>query len=93
MARTPRFTDRERQFDCTIFKALKMGEKFRFSSELSGFQAKTGVCVKLTARTYFYQGEDIDTRVLIGSIHAVCIKVDAEGQMIRCGHHTPCLHD
>jgi hypothetical protein len=85
--RRPVYSDRVRQFDCTIFAALTVGQRFRFSSEVD-FPAsgmKTGVCMKLSARRYKYEADGQENEV--GSIKAVVLKVDDNGDLIHLGHH------
>lgn len=59
----------------TLFKDLKIGERFRFESEVSmpGSGMKTGVAVKMTSR--FYEYEDGAMRCQVGSINALVIRV------------------
>jgi hypothetical protein len=88
------FSDRVRQFDATVFKAIKVGERFRFGSEVdwpfSGM--KTGVAVKISARKYRYESDG--TEYVVGSVKAVVVRVDESGQMRRFGTPwTPYLGD
>jgi len=91
MARRVKFSDKVRQYDCTIFKALAVGQKFRFGSEVEYLGMKRGLCEKLSARKYKYVEDGMECEV--GSIHAVVLKVDAEGEPIRVGHYVPYLGD
>lgn len=60
----------------TLFRDLKIGERFRFESEFSmhGSGMKTGIAVKTAPRTYRY--EDGHMTCQVGSINAEVIRED-----------------
>ncbi|MGH7175676.1 MAG: hypothetical protein ACREGR_04955 [Minisyncoccia bacterium] len=71
-----------RGLDWTWFRAIPVGGKFRFSLDVEGYGTKTGVCEKVSPRKYRYE-DGMECRV--GSIDAIVVKVDEQGQVKRSG--------
>lgn len=86
-------------YNWTWFRAIAIGEKFVFASEVDGgFGSKIGTCEKLTARKYKYTtqvhgGKDVEIVTQVGSIDAIVVKLNKEGEPDRIGTFIPSLRD
>lgn len=78
-----------RQYNTTTFKCIAIGEKFVFGLDVEGY-TNTGVCEKISPRMYKYtstvgnNGTPVELHAKIGSIYAVVVKLNKEGEPDRC---------
>ena len=89
----PRISDRVRTcYDWTYFRCLKIGERFRFASEVDyPYGMKQGVCERVTTRKYKYADEKSENQV--GSVHAVVLRLNEDGSLRGVGEYSPSLRD
>jgi hypothetical protein len=84
-------SERVRQsYNWTWFASLTIGEKYIFASDLDGYSTKTGVCEKVSARK-FKKPDGSEGQV--GSIEAIVVKLDKDGQPHKIGNYVPYLGD
>jgi hypothetical protein len=92
-------SERVRQvYNWTWFKSLAVGEKFVFGSEVEGYGSKIGTCEKISVRKYKYTGtvhggKEVEITAQVGSIEAIVIKLNKEGEPDKVGTYTPYLGD
>lgn len=88
-------SERVRQaYNWTWFKSLSIGEKYVWASDLDGYTVKTGVCEKISTRKFRYKdkdGKDVEGKV--GSVEAIAVKLDKDGNPHKTGDYTPYLGD
>lgn len=95
----PRSEKVRQAYNWTWFKAIKVGEKFVFASEVDGsFSTSIGTCEKISTRKYKYTGQvhggkDVELTSQVGSIDAIVVRLNAEGEPDKTGSYTPNLHD
>jgi hypothetical protein len=102
MARTAKgpTSDKVRQaYNWTWFGSLSLNEKFVFASDVDGsFGTRIGVCEKLTARKYKYAatvhgGTEVGIVAQVGSIHAIVVRLNGDGDPDKTGDYAPDLGD
>lgn len=77
-------------YNWTWFASLQVGEKYIWSSDLDGYSNPTGVCEKTGPRTFKLPD---GTQGKVGSIYAIAVKLDKDGQPHKTGEYTPYLGD
>ena len=93
-----KLSNKLRQYNAVPFKAIEIGEKFVFGSDVEGYTS-IGVCEKVSARKYKYtstvgnNGTPVELYAMVGSINAVVVKLNKEGDPDRCCENVVSVRD